>query len=201
MLAYVSWHRPAPGVALEAYEAALERFHRSLAARPPAGFCRSTSLRAPELPWLADGRGATDGPGYEDWYLIEDWTAVGVLEQAAVGRGHQTAHERIAGMSARATSAFYRLVEGCADLARVRMALWVERAPGHEHPSLESLLGDGLDPDVGSLWRRSLGLGPAPEFCMLAADAPVGAAAARLPAGWSTTESAREVLWSGGSGQ
>ena len=36
MLAYVFWHRPAPGVAPEAYAATIDGFHRSLAARPPA---------------------------------------------------------------------------------------------------------------------------------------------------------------------
>ncbi|MEA2141432.1 MAG: ketol-acid reductoisomerase, partial [Solirubrobacteraceae bacterium] len=45
MLAYLSWHRAAAGVAQDAYEQALERFHRSLAHRPPSGFRSSAAMR------------------------------------------------------------------------------------------------------------------------------------------------------------
>ncbi|MEA2153101.1 MAG: hypothetical protein QOI18_1334, partial [Solirubrobacteraceae bacterium] len=96
MLAYLSWHRPAAGVQQAAYEQALQRFHRSLAHRPPSGFRGSAALRLQQLPWLAPilGEGKIDesAAAYEDWYLLDDWTAVGVLEEAAVSRGHETAH-------------------------------------------------------------------------------------------------------------
>ena len=42
-----------------------------------------------------------------------------------------------------------------------------------------------MDPATAGLWRRCLGLGPAPEFCLLAAEAPAGVAPTRLPAGWA----------------
>ncbi|HEV3048210.1 MAG TPA: hypothetical protein VGY13_12720 [Solirubrobacteraceae bacterium] len=195
MLAYLSWHRPAATVEAGAYEQALERFHRSLAHQRPCGFRGSASFRAPLLAWLAAPEGA--GGGYEDWYLLEDWAAVGVLEEAAVSRGHHGAHERIAARAGSATSAIYRLVEGGAELGAARVAVWVSRAPGRERPSLETLLADGIEPSTGSLWRRCLGLGPAPEFCLLAAEEPDGAAPARLPHGWSAAVHPRELLWHG----
>ncbi|MFI4991830.1 MAG: hypothetical protein ACHQHO_13070 [Solirubrobacterales bacterium] len=214
MLAYLSWHRPAAGVEQATYEQALERFHRSLAHRPPSGFRSSAAFRVAEIPWLvsiaAEDRdsdrpsqpvpetGAPPAqPGYEDWYLLDDWGAVGVLEEAAVSRGHLTAHDRLAALAGTATGSVYRLIEGCARLDGAGVAVWVSRAPGHEHPSLSALLGDGMEPDLGGLWRRCLGLGPAPEFCLLAAEAPSGVASSRLPAGWSAIASARDVLWSG----
>jgi hypothetical protein len=40
-------------------------------------------------------------------------------------------------------------------------------------------------------------LGPAPEFCLLAAEPPAGTAASRLPDGWRATASARDVLYHG----
>ncbi len=92
MLAYIDWHRPAPAVDQAAYEHAIERFHSSLAHRPPSGFCGSTAFRAAEIPWLlAPGSPSEPAGGYEDWYLLDGWSAIGVLEEAAVSRGHLTA--------------------------------------------------------------------------------------------------------------
>lgn len=214
MLAYLSWHRAVAGVEQSTYEQALERFHRSLAHRPPSGFRGSAAFRVVEIPWLVSkaaedrdsdrltrpvaGTGAPPArAGYEDWYLLDDWGAVGVLEEAAVSRGHFTAHDRVAALAGTATGSVYRLIEGCARLDGASTAVWVSRAPGHEHPSLPALLGDGMEPDLGGLWRRCLGLGPAPEFCLLAAEASPGVASSRLPAGWSAIASTRDVLWSG----
>jgi hypothetical protein len=196
LLAYLSWHLPAPGVEPAAYESALEGFHRSLAHRPPSGFHGSAAFRAAELPWLKDagsGRGAT----YEDWYLIDDWAALGVLEEAAVAHGHVSLHDRVASLARASTSAVYRLLEGHPGVGETGVSVWVSRASGHDHPSLGALLGDGMQPDAGSLWRRCLGLGPAPEFCLLAHEAPPGVATTRLPDGWLATTIAREVLWRG----
>ena len=55
-------------------------------------------------------------PGYEDWYLVDDWAAIGVLEEAAVSHGHLSAHEQIAGRSGLSTGSVYRLIEGEASL-------------------------------------------------------------------------------------
>jgi hypothetical protein len=90
MLAYVFWHRPADGVAPETYAASIERFHHSLAARPPAGFLRSATFEAPGPNWLGLE------PAFEDWYVVEDFAALGVLNAAAVGRGHLSSHDAIA---------------------------------------------------------------------------------------------------------
>jgi hypothetical protein len=195
MLAYVFWHHPAAGVEQDAYEHALERFHRSLAHRPPSGYRGSAAVRLPELPWLAP-RNEEGMPGYEDWYLLDDWSAVGVLEEAAVSRGHVTAHDAAAARTGAAAGAVYRLLEGCPRLDADR-AVWVTHRPGHEPPSLGALLGDGIDPVRDGLWRRSLVLGPASEYCLLAGESPPGASATRLPEGWSAQSVARETIWSG----
>jgi hypothetical protein len=199
MLAYVFWHRPAPSVEAGPYEQAIEHFHRSLAHRPPSGFRGSAAFRAAELPWLE--RPAEDPPGsqagYEDWYLVDGWSAIGVLEEAAVSRGHLTAHDAAAALSGVATGAVYRLCEGHTSLGDTRVGVWVTSARGPESPSIAALLGDGMDRAKAGLWRRCLALGPAPEYCLLASEAPVGVAPIRLPAGWRATASGREVLWHG----
>jgi hypothetical protein len=193
VLAYLFWHRPLDPAAVEAYEQAQLTFHRSLARNRPVGMCGSASFRVPSIPWLS---GVS---GYEDWYLLEDYTALGVLNEAAVGHGHRTPHDDAARRSGGGAGGLYGLVEGeRADvLAAGTLAVWVARPPGSERRPLGELLGDGMDPRHASLWRRQLVFGPAPEFCLLAGEASAGVAPARLPEGWSAMTLAREVLWSG----
>lgn len=250
MLAYLLWHRPRADVEREAYERAAEHFHRSLAHSPPAGFCGSALYRVGELPWLADA--GTDRALYEDWYLVEDFTALGVLNEAAVAYGHRGAHEEIARRFGAGAGGLYGLVEGHArpraalgaggssgsagargsagagglpgacgsagaggspgacgspdahgsagargSAGAAQLAIWIARPPGAERGALGELLGDGMDTERSSLWRRSLVLGPAPEYCLLGPRPPAGVAPARLPEGWRVTVSPRETLWSG----
>jgi len=207
MLAYVFWHRPRDVGAIEAYEQAQLTFHRSLAHTRPVGMCGSAVFRLAEIPWLDSAKdGSTIGTGgYEDWYVLEDFAALGVLNEAAVGHGHRTSHDDVARRHGDGTAGLYELVEGNhrADLlGSAAVAVWVGRPPGSPRPMLGEMLGDGIDPGHASLWRRQLVLGPAPEFCLLAEDrsrlsGASGVAAARLPAGWRATTLDRDVLWHG----
>lgn len=189
MLAYVFWHQPGGRVdsGNEAYERAAEGFHRSLAKTPPMGLLGSAVYRVANPPWL-EGQ-----VGYEDWYLLEDFTAVGVLNEAAVAHGHRSAHDEVARRFGTGAGGMYGLLEGHADLDCTQ-AVWVSRPPGSERGALSELLGDGMDPEHASLWRRQLVLGPAPEYCLLASEAPAGVAPGRLPEGWSALTLAREPL-------
>jgi hypothetical protein len=194
VLAYLFWHRPLDSVGVEAYEQAQLAFHRSLARSRPVGMCGSASFRVPSIPWLSGE------PGYEDWYLLEDYTALGVLNEAAVGHGHRTPHDEAARRFGGGAGGLYGLVEGeRSDVlaAAGKLAVWVARPPGSERRPLAELLGDGMDPRSASLWRRQLVFGPAPEFCLLAGESSAGVAPTRLPVGWSVTTLEREVIWSG----
>lgn len=188
MLAYVFWHLPAAGVAPEAYGPVIDRFHRSLAARPPAGFVRSASFHAPAPNWLGDT------PAFEDWYVVEDFAALGVLNEAAVGRGHLSAHDAAARHAGPGTGSIYRLLEGTATLQDPCVAVWIEKPRGVESPLLAALLGDGMDGEHAGLWQRQLALGPAAEYCVLAPEVPSGVAPARLPRGWSATVADRAAI-------
>ena len=208
MLAYVFWHRPREDAAREAYEHAELAFHRSLARARPAGLRGTALFRVAELPWLPSSAGTAPGApagteaGYEDWYLVEDYTALGILNEAAVGHGHRTVHDDIARRFGSGAGGLYGLVEGelgpgVDSIGAASVAVWVARTPGVQRRALGELLGDGMDPDRATLWRRQLVLGPAPEFCLLASEAPPGVAPTRLPAGWSARTLAREALWHG----
>jgi hypothetical protein len=204
MLAYVFWHRPLEGAAVDSYEQALAHFHRSLAHAPPTGFQSSAVFRIPArptgLPWL-------EGPGYEDWYFVEDYTALGVLNMAAVSHGHRTVHDDVAHRFGAGAGGLYGLTEGHPPVGpgafdQDPVAVWVSRSPGVRQRALGDLLGDGMDPRHASLWRRQLVFGPAPEFCLLSGDRaklglPAGVAPTRLPEGWTATVFEREALWHG----
>jgi hypothetical protein len=196
MLAYLTWHTPAPGVDTDAYEQALAAFHHSLAHTPPSGFAGSTTFRIARLPTPAgeDGWAEAEVGAYEDWYLVDNWSSLGVLEEAAVSRGHFTRHEAVAEHAAVALGGVYRLSEGHADLEQARIAAWVAPARNHAPPTVGDLLGDGMDGAAAGLWRRSLGLGPAPEYCLLAAAVPAGLGLERLPRGWRAVVQERTAL-------
>jgi hypothetical protein len=197
-------------VALEEYERALVAFHRSLSRSPPTGTRASATYRLDVLPWAPDGPmaapAAAGTPAYEDWYLIEDFASLGVLNEAGAGRGHRTTHDDIASRSGAGAAGLYALLEGepCAEaLGAASLAVWItppaatSRRAGAGEGALAEMLGDGMDGASASLWRRQLVLGPAPEFCILGREVPSGASPARLPQGWSTQALSREVLWSG----
>jgi hypothetical protein len=197
VLAYLFWHRPQPGGATEEYEQVLRAFHGSLAHRPPVGLRATCSFRVAELPWLAapGPEGTAPVGGYEDWYLLEDYAALGILNEAAVGRGHRTAHDHAARRLGAGAGGLYALQEGEEQaLHAAPLAVWVARGPGSAAPAMGELLGDGAPPGQTGLWRRQLVLGPAPEFCLLAPGVPAGVAPSRLPDGWSAQVIAREVL-------
>jgi hypothetical protein len=212
LLAYLLWHRPADGIEQEAYERAGEGFHRSLHHAPPAGFRGSAIFRVEGLEWLGGGAGREfDGvarselggsTGYEDWYLLDDFAALGVLNEVAVAHRHRTAHDEIARRFGTGAGGLYGLMEGRAELAGKPLGIWisrppVSRPPGAAKPALAEMLGDGIDPEHSSLWRRSLVFGPAPEYCLLAHEPPAGVAPSRLPQGWRATITTREEIWNG----
>jgi hypothetical protein len=207
VLAYVFWHRPRDPSAVAVYEEALLGFHRSLARSLPVGTKASATFRVPELPWLTKTAfetqgGSLDGgaAGYEDWYLIEDFAALGVLNEAAVGRGHLTSHDQVANRLGSGAGGLYGLIEGepsAEALGGATTAVWVGRPAGSKRHALDELLGDGMNPVVASLWRRQLVFGPAPEFCLLTSEIPSGVSPTRMPEGWSATILERQVLWSG----
>ena len=173
MLAYVFWHRPVAGVAPEAYTALLERFQRSLAARPPAGFVSSACFAAPAPNWLGEE------PAFEDWYVVEDYAALGVLNEAAVGRAHISAHDAAAARCRRGHRRDLPSARGQPRRWRTRARCLDRQTARVEAPLLAALLGDGMEGARAGLWQRQLALGPAPEYCLLAVEGVASAGVAR----------------------
>jgi hypothetical protein len=150
VLAYVFWHRRRAGVAVEEYEAALRAFHSSLTG------VRSASFRVDALPFAA-------GEGYEDWYLVSDWAALGELNSRAVDERHRAPHDSAASRAGAGWGGVYGLVRGEAEPPE--WARWVDKPPGTPY---EAFI-ESLAPRAAAVWQRQMVLGPAPEFCVAAA--------------------------------
>jgi hypothetical protein len=144
MLAYVFWHRPGPDVDSNRYEEAQRTFHAAL------NF-ESACFRLDALPF-------DPGPGYEDWYLTENWHALGLLTEAAVDPARRPAHDHAAAEMAVGWGGLYSLARGPAVIP--------DGAEWYEKPRLvptETFLADLPETTI---WRRQLVLGPAPEICV-----------------------------------
>jgi hypothetical protein len=162
LLAYLFWHWPRSGAHPTTYEADLLKFHAALATWPSPGFVRSATFAVGDVRWLP---GHHDS--YEDWYLVDDWTALGELNRAAVGPVHAGPHDQVAHRAAGGTAGLYALHAGSDDPGQVA-ASWFAKPPGWSYGELLAALDSRLE-QGSALWQRQLTLGPAPEFCLRAA--------------------------------
>ena len=160
-LAYVFFHAPGGATPPSEYESALGRFHGSLARSPPDGFLGSASYRVSRTPWIPVPFGPVV---YEDWYLLNDWTALGRLTDAAVEPPHGAPHDAVAGQAAGGVGTVLRWRLGAADLGAIRFEHWSGKPRGVPSETFARQLAGPPDPR-GSVWQRQLALGPAPEFC------------------------------------
>jgi len=159
-LSYVFWHRPRPGADIDEYESALRAFHARLAVAGIPGFTTSWTVRLPSVPWL-DAR-----PGYEDRYLVADFTALGVLNEAAVAAPQKAVHDAAAVHTADGIAGIYRLIGGAAT-PTATSASWLSKPEGVTYQAFL----DGVDIGAGALWQRQMTLGPTPEFQLVGGPA------------------------------
>src|SRR5712692_4218477 len=94
MLAYVLWHWCGREVEMTRYLEALTDFHRALAADPPAGFRGSRVVSVESAPWAPVAR------ALEDWYFVDDFAALGALNEAAVAGRRRAPHDGAARLAA-----------------------------------------------------------------------------------------------------
>lgn len=111
------------------------------------------------------------GAALEDWYLVEDWAALGALNTAAVTGPRRVAHDGTAQHAGPGIGGIYGLVSGeptSAASFRMRIA-----KPTHvPYPSFEGALRVAIGP-AGAIWKRQLVLGTDLEFLVNAPAAPV----------------------------
>lgn len=164
-LAYVFWHWPEHGVGVARYEDALLAFHRVLGAARPHGFRGSAVCRVEGAAWLRAGDTA-----YEDWYLVDDFTALGALNAGAVAAPCQPPHDAAARLAAGGAAGLYRLAAGTVGTAGVPaqpIATWLAKPAGMRYPDFFAALARWTGDDRAGLWQRQMTLAPTTEFCLL----------------------------------
>jgi hypothetical protein len=183
LLAYVFWHWKQAEVDAREYEARQRDFHAALASAPSSGFLRSFSGAVSQAPWAAGG-----GEAYEDWYLLDDFKALGLLNEAAVSASRAAPHDAAAAVAAGGAAGLYRLRLGAARQTP-RVDHWFGKPDSMQYGELFSQLGPLVDRVNGALWMRQMVFGPAREFC-LHATAPVS-----LPAAFSVLVIPLRQVW------
>jgi hypothetical protein len=176
VLAYVFWHSPGAQADPGRYERGLAAFHDALRAAKPEGFVGSEAYRVEGAPWLPQHA------GYEDWYEIRDWAALGTLNAAAVSNPARPAHDEVAELAGGGAGGIYLLLHAGPQPATA--CLWLTKPRGIPYPEFLAALRQRCREEC-TLWQRQMALGPAPEFCVAGAAAVLR----RLdpPASWQAT--------------
>ena len=162
MLAYVFWHWKRPEVTAGDYEGRQRVFHAALGASPSPGFIDSFSVGLSNAPWTASSE------AYEDWYLVQDFAALGLLNEAAVSSSRAHPHDLAASVAAGGAAGIYGLKSRTV-LHQPRYAHWFAKPDGMPYGELFAQLAPIVDRVQGALWMRQMVLGPAREFCLHAA--------------------------------
>jgi hypothetical protein len=165
MLAYFFTHWPLESSDSDEYEDALRAFMRSLAAHPPQGFQQCWALAVQQLPWANRGQMA-----YEDWYLVGDFAALGVLNEAAVNPPHGETHLAVARMAGGGKGGVYALARGACDPEQIGYATWFGKPANLTYAACLQQLAPITSQTGVALWQRQMVLGPGPEFCLHSAQ-------------------------------
>jgi hypothetical protein len=103
------------------------------------------------------------GDGYEDWYAVEDYGALGVLNDAAVDAAHADAHDPVASAAAFGAGGLYALERGPID-ALAGYCVWLTKPSGVTYPDFREQVAALTAGETVTVCRRQMVLGPAPEF-------------------------------------
>ena len=160
MLAYAFWHWKRPDVSIETYEARQGDFQAALAANPPEGFLRGSTVRIEGAPWAAGG-----GSAYEDWYVIRGLNSLEALNDGAVSASRRMPHDAVAQLAEGGTAGLYALRSG-APMTAPPLATWFRKPPGLAYAALFDALAPIVATAPATLWMRQMVLGPTPEFCL-----------------------------------
>ena len=189
MFAYVFWHWPLPTINEHDYTDRLIGFHQSLHEHAFPGFHSSHAFQIGSAPW-----GPPDQPLYEDWYFVENFATLAMLNHMAVAAINKAPHDQAAQYAAGGTAGVYQLCAGEANPSHARIACWFGKPTGMSYEAFFSLVHPLITAQGGALWQRQMTLGPTPEFCWWTAVAPA------LPDSMTYIRLPLGLVWSGKNG-
>ena len=161
-LAYVFWHWPRTGIRNDAYEAKLGSFLDTLNSHKPPGLVEAMSFRVESLPWAA----ASQNGLYEDWYIVEGFSALEALNDAAVSGQTRAPHDSIASDYMKGAGGILKRIGGDLPVREARYSTWIEKPMGPSYQSYYEELAKLTGNRRTDLWRRQMVLGPSPQFCV-----------------------------------
>ena len=153
----------APACRCRPYEERLAAFHAALRSEPSPGLGPTITVGLAAVPWLGDA------PGYEDWYLVDDFAALGELNAAAVSGTRREPHDAAADWAADGVAGLMGHVAGpLLPAPEPAWSAWLAKPAGVGYGDLHAALA-GLGGGAGA-WQRQMVLGPATEYCVLAPE-------------------------------
>ena len=103
------------------------------------------------------------GDDYEDWYAVDEYNALGVLNDAAVDAAHAEAHDLVAHAAGFGAGGVYALERGTIDVSASH-CVWLTKPTGVSYPDFGEQLAVRTAGETVKVWRRQMVLGPAPEY-------------------------------------
>lgn len=165
-LAFILWHRRKDDVDATDYDRALAGFHRTLSDHARDGYLGSTVCVYESEPWMEGEREV-----YEDWYVVRDFSSLGVLNDVAVDSRHRASHDETATRVAEAYGGVYQLEAGqVSQLGTHPMTYWLARPDHVPSDQYLKMLVRMAEQSGGLLWRRQLNLGIATEYAFQAPE-------------------------------
>lgn len=158
-LAYLFWHYRRHSIGDENYRDTLVAFHEALAQNAPEGFISSFSRRQNRLPWMQPTVEV-----YEDWYIVQDFTALGTLNENAHQSSMEPPHDSVAQMVASGSGGVYKLWFNYSEDEDVKTIVWLDKPPLVKTGDFLEIIESKARDNQGVVWRRQLNLGPAPEY-------------------------------------